>query len=105
MEVTEKVMPMADGVDYKYWTFGGDVSGKFIRVREGDTVEVQFSNHPSSTVPHNVDFHAATGPGGGTEATFTAPGHTPTFSFKALQLGLYVYHCATRPWVCAPPTF
>lgn len=97
MEVIEKVMPMADGVDYKYWTFGGDVPGKFIRVREGDTVEVQFSNHPSSTVPHNVDFHAATGPGGGAEATFTAPGHTSTFSFKALQPGLYIYHCATAP--------
>lgn len=97
MEVIEKVMPMADGVDYKYWTFGGDVPGQFIRVREGDTVEVQFSNHPSSTVPHNVDFHAVTGPGGGAEATFTAPGHTSTFSFKALQPGLYIYHCATAP--------
>lgn len=97
MEVIEKVMPMADGVDYKYWTFGGDVPGQFIRVREGDTVEVQFSNHPTSTVPHNVDFHSATGPGGGAEATFTAPGHTSTFSFKALRPGLYVYHCATAP--------
>ncbi|MBF0804799.1 nitrite reductase, copper-containing [Neisseria sp. 19428wB4_WF04] len=97
MEVIEKVMQMADGVDYKYWTFGGDVPGQFIRVREGDTVEVQFSNHPTSTVPHNVDFHAATGPGGGAEATFTAPGHTSTFNFKALQPGLYIYHCATAP--------
>ncbi|MDO1510373.1 MULTISPECIES: copper-containing nitrite reductase [unclassified Neisseria] len=97
MEVIEKVMKMADGVDYKYWTFGGQVPGQFIRVREGDQVEVQFSNHPSSTVPHNVDFHAVTGPGGGAEATFTAPGHTSTFSFKALQPGLYIYHCATAP--------
>ena len=32
-----------------------------IRVREGDTIEVQFSNHPDSKMPHNVDFHAATG--------------------------------------------
>lgn len=97
IEVIEKVMKMADGVDYKYWTFGGQVPGQFIRVREGDQVEVQFSNHPSSTVPHNVDFHAVTGPGGGAEATFTAPGHTSTFSFKALQPGLYIYHCATAP--------
>lgn len=97
MEVIEKVMQMADGVEYTYWTFGGDVPGQMIRVREGDTVEVQFSNHPSSTVPHNVDFHAATGPGGGAEASFTAPGQTSTFSFKALQPGLYIYHCATAP--------
>ncbi|WP_373741248.1 copper-containing nitrite reductase [Neisseria sp.] len=97
MEVIEKVMKMADGVDYKYWTFGGDVPGQMIRVREGDTVEVEFSNHPSSTVPHNVDFHAATGPGGGAAASFTAPGRTTKFSFKALQPGLYIYHCATAP--------
>ncbi|QEY26073.1 copper-containing nitrite reductase [Neisseria zalophi] len=97
MEVIEKVMKMADGVDYKYWTFGGDVPGKFIRVRQGDQVEVQFSNHPDSTVPHNVDFHGVTGPGGGAEGSFTAPGHTSTFSFKALQPGLYIYHCATAP--------
>lgn len=97
METVEKTMKMADGVDYHYWTFNGDVPGQMIRVREGDTVEVEFSNHPSSTVPHNVDFHAATGPGGGAEATFTAPGRTSTFSFKALQAGLYIYHCAVAP--------
>ncbi|WP_416189245.1 copper-containing nitrite reductase [Neisseria sp. CCUG17229] len=97
METVEKTMKMADGVDYHYWTFDGDVPGQMIRVREGDTVEVEFSNHPSSTVPHNVDFHAATGPGGGAEATFTAPGRTSTFSFKALQAGLYIYHCAVAP--------
>lgn len=97
IEVQEKVMKMADGVDYKYWTFNGDVPGSFIRVREGDQVEVHFSNRSDSTVPHNIDFHAATGPGGGAAASFTAPGHTSVFSFKALQPGLYVYHCATAP--------
>ena len=97
METIEKTMKMDDGVEYHYWTFNGDVPGRMIRVREGDTVEVEFSNNPSSTVPHNVDFHAATGPGGGAEATFTAPGHTSTFSFKALQAGLYIYHCAVAP--------
>lgn len=97
METVEKTMKMDDGVEYHYWTFDGDVPGRMIRVREGDTVEVEFSNNPSSTVPHNVDFHAATGQGGGAEATFTAPGHTSTFSFKALQPGLYIYHCAVAP--------
>lgn len=97
METVEKTMQMADGVEYRYWTFNGDVPGQMIRVREGDTVEVEFSNHPTSTVPHNVDFHAATGQGGGAAATFTAPGRTSTFSFKALQAGLYIYHCAVAP--------
>lgn len=97
METIEKTMKMADGVDYTYWTFNGDVPGQMIRVREGDTVEVEFSNHPTSTVPHNVDFHASTGPGGGAAATFTAPGRTSTFRWKALQSGLYIYHCAVAP--------
>ncbi|CWN89306.1 nitrite reductase [Neisseria meningitidis] len=97
METVEKTMTMEDGVEYRYWSFDGDVPGRMIRVREGDTVEVEFSNNPSSTVPHNVDFHAATGQGGGAAATFTAPGRTSTFSFKALQPGLYIYHCAVAP--------
>ncbi|HFC6175894.1 TPA: copper-containing nitrite reductase [Neisseria meningitidis] len=97
METVEKTMTMEDGVEYRYWTFDGDVPGRMIRVREGDTVEVEFSNNPSSTVPHNVDFHAATGQSGGAAATFTAPGRTSTFSFKALQPGLYIYHCAVAP--------
>jgi nitrite reductase (NO-forming) len=97
LEVTEVVKRIADGVDYTFWTFGGSVPGKFIRIREGDEVEFHLSNHPSSKMPHNIDLHAVTGPGGGAAASFTAPGHTSTFSFKALNRGLYVYHCATAP--------
>lgn len=45
METVEKTMKMDDGVEYRYWTFDGDVPGRMIRVREGDTVEVEFSNN------------------------------------------------------------
>jgi nitrite reductase (NO-forming) len=97
METQEKVMRMADGVDYMFWTFGGQVPGQFMRIREGDEVEFNLSNSPDSKMPHNIDLHAVTGPGGGAASSFTAPGHTSTFSFKALNPGLYVYHCATAP--------
>ena len=97
LEVIEKVMRLADGVEYNFWTFGGKVPGKFIRIREGDEVEFYLSNHPDNKLPHNIDLHAVTGPGGGAEASMTAPGHTSQFSFKALNPGLYVYHCATAP--------
>jgi len=97
IEVREVVKKMADGVDYLYWTFGGDVPGSFIRIREGDLVEFTLANHPSSKMPHNIDLHAVTGPGGGAASSFTAPGHSSQFSFKALNPGLYVYHCATAP--------
>lgn len=97
MEVVEKVMRLADGVDYTFWTFGGKVPGQFVRVREGDMVEFYLDNHPDNKLPHNIDLHAVTGPGGGAEASMTAPGHTTQFTFKALNPGLYVYHCATAP--------
>ncbi len=97
LEVIEKVKRMADGVDYLFWTFGGDVPGSFIRVREGDLIEFHLGNHPTSKMPHNIDLHAVTGPGGGAASSFTAPGHQSQFSFKALNPGLYVYHCATAP--------
>lgn len=97
MEVREAVGRLADGVEYTFWTFGGKVPGQFIRVREGDLVEFHLANHPSSKMPHNIDLHAVTGPGGGATSSFTAPGHESTFSFKALNPGLYVYHCATAP--------
>jgi len=97
VEVREVVKRLADGVDYLFWTFGGEVPGVFIRVREGDLVEFHLGNHPSSKMPHNIDLHAVTGPGGGATSSFTAPGHQSQFSFKALNPGLYVYHCATAP--------
>ena len=97
LEVIEKVGQIADGVDYTFWTFGGSVPGSFIRVRQGDTVELHLANHPDNKLPHNIDLHAVTGPGGGAASTFTAPGHRSRFTFKALNPGLYVYHCATAP--------
>lgn len=97
LEVREKVGRLADGVEYTFWTFGGTVPGSFIRVRRGDIVEMRFANHPENKVPHNIDLHAATGPGGGAESSFTPPGKETTFSFQALNPGLYVYHCATAP--------
>ncbi|MGZ3771102.1 MAG: copper-containing nitrite reductase [Bdellovibrio sp.] len=97
LETKEIQARLADGVNYTFWTFGGKVPGKFIRIREGDLVEFHLHNHPSSKMPHNIDLHAVTGPGGGAASSFTSPGHSSEFSFRALNPGLYVYHCATAP--------
>ncbi|MDR3387298.1 MAG: copper-containing nitrite reductase [Rudaea sp.] len=97
LEVIEKEMPISEGVTYTFWTFGGTVPGKFIRVRQGDTVELHLKNNPNNKMPHNIDLHGVTGPGGGAASTFTAPGHESQFTFKALNQGIYVYHCATAP--------
>ena len=97
MEIIEQVGTMTDGTTYNYWTFGGSVPGSFIRTRVGDEVEFTLSNHPDNKLPHNIDLHAVTGPGGGATSSFVAPGHEKKFNFKTLNPGLYVYHCATAP--------
>lgn len=97
LEMRELEMPISQGVTYTFWTFGGTVPGSFIRVRQGDTIEFHLANHPSSKMPHNIDLHAVTGPGGGASSSFTAPGYESQFTFKALNQGLFVYHCATAP--------
>jgi len=95
LETTELVGQLAGGTTYTYWTFDNQVPGPILRVRVGDTVEVRLTNAEDSMMMHNIDFHAATGPGGGGEATLAAPGETKSFVFQALNPGVYVYHCAT----------
>ena len=90
----EVISEMAPGVAMPYWTFDGKVPGPFLRVREGDTVELTLKNDPSSINPHNIDLHAVTGPGGGAVVTNVMPGESKTLLFKALNPGLYIYHCA-----------
>lgn len=93
----EVVAPLGDGSTYHYWTFNGTVPGPMLRVMQGDTVEIHISNASSSALPHSIDLHAVSGPGGGSTWTQTLPGGETGFRFKALNPGLYIYHCATAP--------
>ncbi|MBN9602272.1 MAG: nitrite reductase, copper-containing [Afipia felis] len=86
---------LAEGTTFGYWTFNGKVPGPMVRVRVGDTVDVHLKNAADSNMIHSVDFHAATGPGGGAAALQVDPGKEKSMTFKALKPGLYVYHCAT----------
>ena len=94
MTTKEVIGEMADGITFNYWTYDGTVAGPFLRVREGDTVRLTLHNDATSLHPHNVDLHAVTGPGGGGAATIVGPGESKTITFKALNAGLFVYHCA-----------
>lgn len=95
LETIEVSARLDDGSSYEFWTFNGKVPGPFVRVRVGDTVEVHLKNAENSKVSHSVDFHAVTGPGGGAVGTQTKPGEETSFTFQALNPGIYVYHCAT----------
>lgn len=90
----EVIGEMAPGVLFNYWTFDGTVPGPMLRVREGDTVRLTLKNDPTSLHSHNIDLHAVTGPGGGAAATMVAPGEEKTITFKALNPGIFIYHCA-----------
>src|SRR3990172_4162907 len=89
------VLDAAAKTTYTYWTFNGKVPGPMLRARVGDTIEITMKNAKSSAMIHNVDLHAVWGQGGGAEATKVAPGEEKSFVFKAVNPGLYVYHCAT----------
>ncbi|HET8569674.1 MAG TPA: copper-containing nitrite reductase [Candidatus Limnocylindria bacterium] len=97
LETTEVTGVLDSGQTYQYWTFGGTVPGPMIRARVGDTVEVTIKNAKGSGNPHSIDLHSVTGPGGGSGASQTMPGGETKFTFKALNPGIYVYHCATAP--------
>ena len=94
LEAKEFVGDIADGKKYNFWSFGGSVPGPMARVRVGDTVQFHLSNAKSNTQPHNIDIHAVNGPGGGAAINTVAPGESKVFSFKTLNPGLYIYHCA-----------
>ncbi|MBI5469630.1 MAG: nitrite reductase, copper-containing [Deltaproteobacteria bacterium] len=95
IETKEKKMRLADGVEYNFWTFGETVPGPFVRVRVGDTVELHLKNSIDSKNSHSIDLHAVTGQGGGAAATQTLPGGETVIEWKALNPGIFVYHCAT----------
>ena len=95
LETTETKGTLANDVEYTFWTFGGTVPGPFIRVRVGDTVQIRLRNDKASLNWHSIDLHSVTGPGGGASVTQVGPGEEKVFEWKALNPGLYVYHCAT----------
>ncbi|HIH2763234.1 MAG TPA: copper-containing nitrite reductase [Candidatus Azoamicus sp.] len=96
-ESIELTKELDDGVKYHFWTFDGSVPGKLVRVRQGDIVEFHLHNNKNNKMPHNIDIHAVSGPGGGAAVSNTSPGRTSVFTFKALNPGVYIYHCATPP--------
>ena len=95
MNAVEVISEVAPDSTFNYWTFNGQIPGPFLRVREGDTVHVTLSNPEENIHQHSIDLHAVTGPGGGHAVTRVNPGESKTLIFKALNPGLFIYHCAT----------
>ncbi|MFB6252025.1 MAG: copper-containing nitrite reductase [Halobellus sp.] len=94
LQTEEVVAEIEDGVTFSYMTFGGQVPGPMIRVRQGDAISLTLENPPESQMGHNVDLHAVYGTGGGAVATTAAPGEQNAMKFQARYPGAYIYHCA-----------
>ncbi len=92
--VQEKQIEIAPGVKTWALTFNGTVPGPMIVCHQDDYVQVTLKNPTTSTMLHNIDFHAATGAMGGGDLSEVGPGQTKTFRFKAIKPGVFVYHCA-----------
>ncbi|MCX7515169.1 multicopper oxidase domain-containing protein [Frateuria hangzhouensis] len=91
---TDDAVEIASGVQYQAWTFGGTVPGPVIHVRQGQTVNVTFTN--KGTMQHSLDFHAAITPPN-LHYVDIMPGKSLTYSFVANVSGAFLYHCGTPP--------
>ncbi|MBI2451030.1 MAG: multicopper oxidase domain-containing protein [Parcubacteria group bacterium] len=54
-EVVAEIMP---GVTYEYWTFDGTVPGPFMRVKEGDDVEIRLTHKGHGHMMNNHSDHS-----------------------------------------------
>ena len=102
MTIEEKPIVIDDeGTTMRAMTFNGSIPGPMMVVHEGDYLELTLVNPESNEMPHNIDFHAATGALGGGALTHINPGEQVTLRFKATRTGTFVYHCAPEgmiPW-------
>lgn len=103
LNIEEKKVVIDDkGTTFQAMTFNGSMPGPMMIVHEGDYVEVTLVNPSTNTMPHNIDFHSATGALGGGELTLVNPGEQVVLRWKATRTGVFVYHCAPGgpmiPW-------
>jgi nitrite reductase (NO-forming) len=103
LNIEEKKVVIDDqGTTFQAMTFNGSMPGPLMVVHEGDYVEVTLVNPDTNSMPHNIDFHSATGALGGAELSLINPGEQVTIRWKATRTGTFVYHCAPGgpmiPW-------
>jgi plastocyanin len=92
----ETTQTIAEGVEYRVWTFNGTAPGPVIRVSLGDTIRFTLTNDSSENLSHSIDFHAAQTPWD-RDYQPVAPGETYTFDWVARFPGVFMYHCGVPP--------
>lgn len=76
------------------WTFGGEIPGPLVRVKQGDTVDFTLLNDKQNKESHSIDFHAAV-VDVLDEFAPVKPGKTKQFTFDANYPGVFIYHCGS----------
>jgi nitrite reductase (NO-forming) len=94
LEVQEKKLEIAPGVEQMMWTFGGTVPGPVYRGKVGDTFEFTLVN--KGTLGHSIDFHASK-VAWNTHMKTIGPGESLVYTFQAKHSGIFMYHCGTPP--------
>jgi FtsP/CotA-like multicopper oxidase with cupredoxin domain len=90
-DITVQIAP---GVRYSAWAWAGGAPGPVIHVRQGQLVKITLTN--DGAIPHSVDFHAARiAPN--KAFTDVAPGKSVSYTFRASDPGVFMYHCGTKP--------
>ena len=104
LDVVDRVIEIAPGVNYNAWTFAGQVPAPVIHARVGDRIRFSMTNRSDETMPgapqimmpmmHSMDFHAAmVSPQD--KYRSIAPGQTISFEFQLNYPGVFMYHCGT----------
>jgi nitrite reductase (NO-forming) len=94
LKLTDLTVQIAPGVKYSAWAWAGGAPGPVIHVHQGQMVRITLTNN--GAIPHSVDFHAARiAP----DKAFTdvMPGQSVSYTFRANDPGVFMYHCGTKP--------
>jgi nitrite reductase (NO-forming) len=79
------------GIKYNAMTFNGTIPAPVIAVDQGDTLNVTLRNDGKTF--HSLDFHAGLGPSEAVGSGTLQPGESKTWSIKADEAGVFMYHC------------
>jgi nitrite reductase (NO-forming) len=80
------------GIKYNAMTFNGTIPAPVIAVDQGDTLNVTLRNDGKNV--HSLDFHAGIGPSQASGSGPLQPGESKSWTFKADNAGVFMYHCA-----------
>ncbi len=100
LDMTHKIIDVGAGKKFNAWTFGNEVPGPVIHVRQGDKIDFTLSNRTHETLkfaiqmPHSIDFHAAMVNPQDKYRTIL-PKQSIHFTWVANYPGVFMYHCAT----------